>query len=139
MAEPSRHRAKLVYLKHQCNPEDLLNFIEMDGFSDDWKDMSLNDDDLLALQMLLMANPKGAPVVSGTGGLRKLRFAPSSWNKSKSEAVRVCYAFFEEAGTVLLVVAYSKSDQDNLTAAEKRAIKSLLEWQKEQFDHRRLK
>lgn len=30
MAEPSRHRAKLVYLKHQCNPEDLLNFIEMD-------------------------------------------------------------------------------------------------------------
>lgn len=89
--------------------------------------------------MMLMANPKGAPVITATGGLRKLRFAPSSWNKSKSEAIRVCYAFFEEAMTVLLVVAYSKSDQDNLTAAEKRAIRNLLEWQKEQFNQRRLK
>jgi hypothetical protein len=139
MDEPSRQRAKLVYLKHQCNPEDLLSFIQMDGFSDDWKRLSLDDDDLLALQVMLMANPKGAPVISATGGLRKLRFAPSSWNKSKSETVRVCYAFFEEAKTVLLVVAYSKSDRDNLTAAEKRAIKNLLEWQKEQFNHRRFK
>jgi hypothetical protein len=73
-----------------------------------------------------MSNPKRAPVISGTGGLRKLRFSPPQWEMGKSGAVRVCYAYFEEYGIVFLIVVYRKSEKDNLTAAERAAIKTYI-------------
>jgi hypothetical protein len=51
---------KLVYPKHLLAPQDLLNFSEMAGFVGDWQDLQLNVEfDLLALQVAIMANPKG--------------------------------------------------------------------------------
>jgi len=32
----------------------MLDFIELDGFADDWADLKLNDDDLWALQICIM-------------------------------------------------------------------------------------
>jgi hypothetical protein len=50
-------------------PEDYCRFIHFDGFTMDWKDLSLTDDDLAALEIQIMLKPLGAPVVPGTGGL----------------------------------------------------------------------
>lgn len=129
----------LVYPQHQFNPEDLLTFIEMKGFAEDWKGLQLNEDDLFALQIAIMSDPRAAPVIQGTGGLRKLRFAPSRWNVGKRDALRVCYVYFEEFGIVLLVIAYSKGDKDDLSADEKRSIKQLLERQKREFSRRTIR
>ena len=85
--------------------------------------------DLLALQVAIMAAPKAAPVIPGTGGLRKLRFSPLGWKTGKRGAIRVCYVYFEEFWTVLLVVAYPKNRRDNLTQSEKREISKLIERQ----------
>jgi hypothetical protein len=74
-----------------------------------------------------MAKPKGAPVVPGTGGLRKIRYAPLRSGKGKSGGVRVCYVYFEEYAVVLLVLAYPKNERDDLSAIEKKAIKKLIE------------
>ena len=112
--------------KHSFEPEDLLRFVELQAFTDGWKDLKLNDDDLQALQILIMLNPKGHPVVAGTGGLRKMRFAPPRWKKGKSGAVRVGYVFLQEYGTVLLVIAYGKGEKDDLTPGEKKAIRALI-------------
>jgi hypothetical protein len=89
--------------------------------------MRLNDEDLLALQVSIMLNPTGHSVVKGTGGLRKLRFAPARWQTGKSGAARIGYAYLKEYGTVLLVIAYGKSDKDDLTRFEKKSIHSLLQ------------
>ncbi len=111
----------LVFPKHALNPEELLNFIEMKGFVDDWERLKLDVEfDLLALQVAIMAAPRAAPVVSGTGGLRKLRFSPPGWKMGKRDAIRVCYVYFEDFWTVLLVVAYAKNEKGDLTAVEKR-------------------
>ncbi len=107
-------------------PEDLLHFIELSGFEADWKRLGLNDEDLTALQLEIMAGGKESPVVRGTGGLRKLRFAPASWQIGKSGAIRVCFSYFERFGVVLLIVAYGKSERDNLSAKEKSLIRRLL-------------
>lgn len=115
------------YPKHAFRPEDLLTFVELDGFADDWKELKLDDDALLALQILIMSAPVKAPVIKNTGGLRKLRFAPSSWNTGKQGAARVCYVFFQEYSLVLLVAAYAKNAQDDLSAEERRAICQLIE------------
>lgn len=128
-----RQRHTIVYPSHAFTPEDLLRFVELKPFTDGWKDLKLNDDDLAALQILIMLNPNGSPVVDGTGGLRKIRFAPARWQTGKSGAVRVGYVYLQEYGTVLLVIAYSKNEKDNLTPDEKKAIRSLLGRIKREF------
>jgi len=105
---------------------DVLDFIEFDGFTKDWRDLGLNDDELAALQIAIMSDPKFAPVVQGTGGLRKARFAPSRWARGKRGSARVCYVYFEQYSLVLLVLAYSKKDKGNLSAQEKKAIRNLI-------------
>jgi hypothetical protein len=98
----------------------------MEGFAADWKDLGLADDDLMALQVLIMLKPKGCPVVRGTGGLRKMRFSPPKWGRGKSGAIRVCYVFFEEYRMVLLIVAYAKNEADDLSAQQKKDIRKLI-------------
>lgn len=102
-------------------------FIELRPFTTGWQDLRLDDDDLQALQNLIMLNPQGHPVVQGTGGLRKLRFAPLRWKTGKSGAVRIGYVYLQEHGVVLLVIAYSKNEKDDLAPAEKKAIRQLIE------------
>ncbi len=120
-------RVTLTYPKHAFSPEDLLHFVELTEFTQAWDSLGLDDeDDLLALQLMIMTAPKKAPVIKGTGGLRKLRFAPAKWNTGVSGAARVCYVYFEEFGIVLLVIAYSKGEADDLSDAGKRAIRKLI-------------
>jgi DNA-binding transcriptional regulator YiaG len=67
-----------------------LTLIELSPFVAKWSKMRLNDEDLRALESLLIANPEAGAVIPGTGGLRKLRFAPSTWHTGKcSNACRI--------------------------------------------------
>lgn len=114
----------LIYRPDACKPEDFLHFVEYPAFSDDWKERGLDvEEDLLVLQLMIMANPTGARVIQGTGGLRKMRFAPTRWNCGKSGAARVCYAYCKEHWTVVLFMAYGKGAKETLTASEKAVIK----------------
>lgn len=74
-----------------------------------------------------MVRPEGAPIIGGTGGVRKLRFAPAGWGVGKSSGVRVWYLYLKDHCKAVLLVAYDKSERDNLTASEKSIIKSLVE------------
>ena len=122
------HRATLKYPEHVLSPKDLLTFVELDEFTDDWSDLGLNvDEDLLALQVAIMADPTGPDVIQGTGGLRKLRFAPNEWNVGKRQGVRVCYVYFEEDALVLLVLAYGHKEKDNLSREEKQGIRRYIQ------------
>ncbi len=123
----------LKYPDHLLNPDHLLTFIEADGFSDDWKQLGLSDEDLWVAQAIIGAHPTGSPVISGTGGLRKVRFAPSS-KSGHREWFRICYAYFPDAGVVLLVVAYAKSELDDIPAEYKKHFRNMIERQKAIFD-----
>ena len=125
--KPVRSTHVLRYPQHLLQPEDFLTFIHLEGFSEDWQDLGFDDLDLQALEIILMAAPIGPPVISGTGGLRKLRFARAERNQGKRGGARVCYVFFDEFKKVLLVQAYGNSDKDDLEPAEKRALRQLIE------------
>jgi hypothetical protein len=132
-----RQHVTLRYPKHVISPEDLLHFIEVPGFTKAWDALGLDDeDDLMALQLLIMSQPKAAPVISGTGGLRKLRFAPARWNTGTSGAARVCYVYFEKYGIVLLVCVYDKHKQDDLSDAGKKIIRDYIRREKRALDQR---
>lgn len=104
-----------------------LLFIELRPFTRGWQGLSLSDDDLAALQQQILLDPTGGPLVTGTGGLRKMRFAPAGRGSGKRGALRVGYVYLERHATVLLVVVYPKSRKDDLSPAEREAIRRLIE------------
>lgn len=98
--------------------------IEVPLFTKRWKEIGLNDADLLNLQIMLLKNPQSGPVMEGTGGIRKVRFPLE--NKGKSGSVRVCYTDFEEYEVTYLITAFTKNEQENLSAEEKTVLKKLV-------------
>ena len=65
--------------------------------------------------------------MKGTGGMRKIRFAPPSRGKGKSGSMRVGFAQFPELRRIYLVTMFSKNQTDNLIAADQRAIRVALD------------
>jgi hypothetical protein len=123
VAKKNTQRMVLRYPQHLFKPEDLLNFVELPQFTRRWDSLDLDDEqDLSALQACIMAAPKSGVVVKGTRSLRKLRFAPATWNTGKSGAVRVLYVYFEEYHVVLLCVVYDKTEEAEISQEAKRLI-----------------
>ena len=97
----------------------------MPVFDKQWREMGLDDNDLQNLQVELLKNPQIGNVIRGTGKLRKMRFAFQ--NRGKSGSSRVLYVDFVVAETIYLIFAYPKNVQENLTAEQKKTIRSIIE------------
>ena len=81
-----------------------------------------------------MDRPDNGRVMTGTGGLRKMRFAPPSRHMGKSGAMRVCYLWLPGLSRIYLMLIFSKSEMGNLSAAERKYFHKWVEfirWQAE--------
>lgn len=107
-------------------PERWLTFVRFPSFTREWERLGLDDADLRALEVEILKDPARSPVIRGTGGLRKLRFAGPGSGRGKSGAYRVCYASFSEFGIVALVTVFGKDEQDTLTPADCNAIAAVI-------------
>jgi hypothetical protein len=96
-----------------------LTFIQIEVFAAKWKRLKLTDEDLQALEQQLSQNPDAGVIMKGTGGLRKVRFAPPSWHTGKSGATRVCYVHVVRAEAVGLIAIFAKNEKENLSAEDK--------------------
>lgn len=105
-------------------------FIEVPMFTKKWKELGLTDDDLRALQNLLLENPKIGKAIQGTGGLRKIRIPLE--NSGKRGGGRVIYVDVELKETIFFINAYSKNEKDDLTEEEKKAFKAVIKVLKEE-------
>jgi hypothetical protein len=110
----------------EFDPADWPKFIELPGFTRAWAALGLHDDDLTALQRAILDGPSRAPLVSGTGGLRKIRFARPGGGRGKSGSYRACYACFLDSGVIVLAMVYGKGEQADLTASQRSAIAAAL-------------
>lgn len=110
----------------QLKPEELLTFIELPVFTNLWQRLKLTDDDLFALQIAIMCDPQGAPVIPYTDGVRKRRFVPRSLPTGKRDGMRCCYKFFIRHKVVVLALAYPKSVQEDISADDKKRIRKAI-------------
>jgi hypothetical protein len=87
-----------------------------------------------AMQFAIAADPEAHPVVPGTGGVRKARWARPG--KGKSGGVRVIYYYSRTTEEitmqildpeVYLLSIYAKSDQSDMTAADRKAARKFVE------------
>lgn len=87
---------------------------------------TLMDDDLYRqLQNFLMEQPEAGDLISGTGGLRKVR-----WNlpgTGKRGGIRVIYFWRVAEAQILMLLAYPKSEADDLTSSQKKQLRSIVE------------
>jgi len=105
-------------------------FVESKIF-EKYRDEHLSDEDFRLFQAELMSNPKQGNVIQGTGGLRKVRVA--SKGKGKRGGSRVIYYFLDEKRRFYLLTIYGKSEMSDLTADQKKQLKSFMEvWRNEQ-------
>jgi hypothetical protein len=73
----------------------------------------------------IAANPKAGDVIPETGGVRKVRWGRRG--AGKRGGVRVIYYYADIARPLYLLMVYAKPRQDNLSASEKRTVRSFVE------------
>ena len=72
---------------------------------------------------MLLANPQLGPVIEGSGGVRKVRFAVPG--KGKRGGARVIYIDVMVDEAIYLLYAYPKSVKDDLTKDEVKEFKKI--------------
>ncbi len=85
----------------------------------------LPDDEYRELQQELIFRPNAGPVIPHTGGLRKLRWRSAS--KGKRGGIRVIYYWFVSDFEIYMLLAYPKSEKDDLSAQEVKVLRRLVE------------
>lgn len=85
----------------------------------------MKDATLDELLTFLEQNPEHGRIISGTGGVRKLRWKNDKNNKGKSGGVRVLYHYSNEV-LIILVTLFEKSEKENISVAEKAKLKKLM-------------
>lgn len=98
-----------------------IEFIETSVFTRQIRAMA-TDDDLRKLQLELIADPAKGDMISGTGGLRKVRMAQGKGGKSGG--ARVIY-FLANEETIYLVFAFRKNNKATLSDTEKSQLRAL--------------
>jgi hypothetical protein len=88
----------------------------------------------MALEMIAR-DPECGDLIPGTGGVRKVRIAASG--RGKRGGARVIYFWFDEANPIYLLFAYTKNDRDNLSDAQRNAIKKMITAIKTELRERR--
>lgn len=83
------------------------------------------DDEYRLLQTELANRPDAGKIIPGSGGLRKLRW--SAGGHGKRSGIRNIYYWFVPQNIILLLYAYPKNEQDDLTPEQLRQLKKIVE------------
>ncbi len=83
-------------------------------------DALLNRDERMNLIATLAKDPLGGDLVPGLGGIRKLRFAPSS--QGKSGAFRIVYYVLNNDRPIPALLIYGKNEQANPTPDQRKSM-----------------
>jgi hypothetical protein len=80
----------------------------------------LDENDVAALETLLMLHPDAGPVIPGSGGLRKVRVPIKG--KGKRGGARVIYYWLTADDQIFLIYAYAKNERTDITPKQAKAF-----------------
>ena len=84
----------------------------------------LSEDARMSMEAVIAAAPVAAPIIRGTGGVRKIRWAGSG--RGKRGGIRVIYLWLANPDSVFMLGAYAKAKRSDLSAADKKALSQLV-------------
>ena len=85
----------------------------------------LPDEEYRKLQAALVGKPTLGPLIRGSGGLRKLRWALPG--RGKRGGVRVIYFWQARQDQLLMLLMYPKSERDDLSPSQLKLLRKLVE------------
>lgn len=85
----------------------------------------LSPEEYRLLQLALLAQPDLGSVIPGSGGLRKVRWALKG--RGKRGGSRVIYYWAATRDAILMLMIYSKNEQDDLTPGQLTTLRHILE------------
>ncbi|HLE81581.1 MAG TPA: type II toxin-antitoxin system RelE/ParE family toxin [Dehalococcoidia bacterium] len=85
----------------------------------------LPDEEYRKLQAALVGKPTLGPLIRGSGGLRKLRWALPG--RGKRGGVRVIYFWASRQDQLLMLLMYPKSERDDLSPSQLKLLRKLVE------------
>lgn len=85
----------------------------------------ISDEDYHLLQLKLTIWPETGELIKHSGGLRKIRWAPTG--RGKSSGIRVIYYYIEQNARIFMLFAYSKKETDDLTPGQVRQLRRLVQ------------
>ena len=106
-------------------------FVELPAFIR-YRSEYLTDEAFRGLQNALLKDPEAGDVITGTGGLRKVRHGDATRGKGKRGGLRVIYFWWESKKQFWLFTLYDKDELDDLSPKEKSALKTLLKQELEE-------
>lgn len=101
-----------------------MQIVRTNRYRRDMDRIGADEEETERLERTIAENPMAGTVIPGLRGLRKLRFALPG--RGKRGGGRVIYYLIMAEDTAILLAAYAKSAQSDLTPADRKAILSLL-------------
>ena len=90
----------------------------------------MDDDSYGELQKTLTQKPDTGVLITGSGGLRKVRWKLEG--KGKSGGVRIIYYWMTADDQLWMLYGYPKSKQEDLTQAQLKTLREIIErWKNE--------
>jgi len=80
----------------------------------------LSEDQRMEMEFYIACAPEDHPVIPGTGGFRKARWARRG--KGKSGGYRVVYYFMAQPGRIFMSAIYAKSRLSTLSPADRNVL-----------------
>ena len=106
-------------------------FVELPAFERN-RSAYLTDEAFRGLQNAMLKNPEAGDVITGTGGLRKVRHGDATRGKGKQGGLRIIYYWWELKRQFWLFTLYDKDELDDLSPKEKAVLKTLLKQELEE-------
>lgn len=122
--------SRLIVIRNLRTLAMKATFVELPAFARRRAEY-LDDDDFRGLQQTMMKHPAAGDVIEGTGGLRKLRYGDTRRGKGTRGGLRVIYYLWDAGLQFWLFTLYDKDEMDDLSSKDKRALKIMLEAERE--------
>ena len=84
----------------------------------------LSEESRKEMEASIVAAPDAAPIIRGTGGIRKMRWSGSG--RGKRGSIRTIYFYHAGPDAIYLLTAYAKADRENLSPADTKALSRLV-------------
>jgi len=102
-----------------------MKFVRTRRYTKDLKRLRATAEEAGAVELSIMADPMAGDVIVGLKGVRKLRFGLR--NKGKSGGGRAIYFLMVSDDIAVMILAFAKNEQSDLTPAQRREILGMLE------------
>ncbi len=85
----------------------------------------LNDDEYREFQISLADAPDKGKIIKGSKGLRKIRWKTK--DRGKRGGIRVIYLWFDSKDMILMLFAYSKTENEDLTSKQLKILNHIID------------